>query len=177
MKRMSSAALAAALMACGSAIAQPISTSTTTPAPPSQTDQDFVTQAVASGVAELMSSQIINDLGPTSRVDAYAMQLRDMHMTLNLQLIGTARALGYTVTPQLAGDAVGAVQSLVGMNTQEAENFYLQTFGVQAHQTAIALYEAEVQNGQDEHIKAMARATLPTLKMHLMEAQKLLGGS
>jgi putative membrane protein len=144
-------------------------------------DQDFLKSALASGVAEVMASQVINDVAPTTRVDAYAMRLRAAHQSADSAIQTLALLKGMRLSPQLASADIPSMQTLVSLSPQDAPDYFLNTFGVQAHQAAITLFENEIQNGQDYEVKAFARSLLPALKMHLKIANQLLqnmgGGS
>ncbi len=48
---------------------------------------------------------------------------------------------------------------------------------MQAHQEAIALYEAYAQNGDNEQMKAFAQKGLPVLQQHLQMTQQLQQGT
>ena len=52
---------------------------------------------------------------------------------------------------------------------------FIQKVGVSDHQEDIKLFEMASRSAKDADVKAWATKTLPTLKEHLAEAQKLAG--
>ena len=47
---------------------------------------------------------------------------------------------------------------------------------VAGHEAAVAVFQQEIDGGQDADVKGFATQTLPTIKQHLQEAQGLNGG-
>jgi predicted outer membrane protein len=171
----------------------------------SSADQTFLQQAIQGGLAEQMASDIIADLtsfqdltngaggsssggsssggsssgGGTNTADqvlAYAKQLSAEHAMFNAQFQFLALQKGANVTVQLPSNEATSIQQLVTMNGSDAQTYYVQTFGVAAHQTAIALFQKEATSGSDPEIKALAQLVLPHLQEHLTEAQQIQSG-
>jgi putative membrane protein len=155
----------------------PSTPSPTPPAPISAADKTFLEQAASSGLAEKMASEVIADISTSTKVEDFANSMIRAHSKINSQVQMLAHLKGLELVPTLSKNDTTAIQTLVGKTGADADAFYGQTYGIQAHESAIVLFTDEVQNGQDDQIQAFARKTLPYLKMHLKMAQRVFGAS
>jgi putative membrane protein len=153
----------------------PNTPSPTPPAPISAADKTFLEQAASSGLAEKMASEVIADISISTKVEDFANSMIRAHSKINSQVQMLAHLKGLELVPALSKNDTTAIQTLVGKTGADADAFYGQTYGIQAHQSAIVLFTDEIQNGQDDQIQAFARKTLPYLKMHLRMAQRVFG--
>jgi putative membrane protein len=115
-------------------------------------------------------------MNTADQVLAYAKQMSAEHAMFNSQLQFLAQEKGANVTVQLPSNEATSIQQLVTMNGSDAQTYYVQTFGIAAHQTAIALFQKEATSGSDPEIKALAQLVLPHLQEHLTEAQQIQAG-
>jgi putative membrane protein len=115
-------------------------------------------------------------MNTADQVLAYAKQMSAEHGMFNAQLQFLAQQKGVNVTVQLPSNEATAIQQLVTMNGTNAQTYFIQTFGVTAHQTAIALFQKEASSGTDPQVKALAQLVLPHLQEHLTEAQQIQSG-
>ncbi|MBV8117586.1 MAG: DUF4142 domain-containing protein [Candidatus Eremiobacteraeota bacterium] len=172
------AGIALAVLASTAAYAQDAGTTQGGTSSATNVDQNFVTAAVRANDEEVDQAQAQLNVNGSSAVRMYAQRIIDDHTTANSQLAAIAKSLNLTF-PQshiaqssLNGDATPppAATRPNPMTPLTPQAYMAQQ--VQAHQTAIALYEGEVKNGGSEQLRTYAAQTLPALKAHLTMAQQ-----
>ena len=120
----------------------------------------FARTAAMSDLYEIEASRLAEQRSQNAQVKQFAQHmLRDHQKTTN-ELKG--------MLPQLQG--VSAQQMPTGLD-QQHQALVQQ---LQSHQTAVELFRAYAQSGDDARLKQWASQTLPSLEEHLREAQQLL---
>lgn len=133
----------------------------------SAADRQFVMNAAAAGTAEVREGQAQSK---SSDGDArmFGMRMVKDHSKANAQLKLLAQETG--LTAQFQQGVAHAPETTGGMPPKQ----YL-SHEVSDHQTTIALFESEAARGRNASLRAYAKMTLPTLRMHLELAQRLSG--
>jgi putative membrane protein len=142
------------------------------PAPPAtsqtaakSTDQTFVREASAAGLSEVAEAEAALKKAKRLDVRKAAQQLLTDHTAANEQL----RALAQGKNMSLAATAAPKAAT---STTTDFDAAYVAS-QINAHQDAIALFEAEAKTGSDNDLREFATSTLPTLRQHLSMMQSL----
>jgi putative membrane protein len=138
----------------------------------SPTDANFVAKAAASGMAEVEAGQLaVQSGGP--KVKPIGERMVADHTRANNELIGIAKSQEIAVPTSVDPTDAAQLAELRRAQGQAFDNAYLTT-QLTDHQTAIALFQQEADQGSDPALKNFAAKTLPILKMHLQMVQQAL---
>jgi putative membrane protein len=167
----------APLAACSSSPAQMV-TPVAPPAPPplASVDQTFVMAAASTDAAEIQAANLAETKSHSPRVKAFAAKMITDHTATTQQLTTIAQSKGVTLSP--TPDAMQQQMEAkleADKTSREFDRDYARG-QVAAHQAAIKTFQTEIDNGQDPDLKAFAQSTMPTLKQHLMMAERLPRG-
>ncbi|SDX20635.1 putative membrane protein [Pseudomonas syringae] len=137
-----------------------------------QDADDFVEDASAKGIAEVQLGKLAldeKDISPS--VKEFAELMVKDHTAANKELatIAKDKKLEVSDDPMLMDKAKALI---LEMRKKSFDQAYANN-QVVAHEETIKLYEEEASNGKDPELVAFAKATLPTLKEHLIHAKKL----
>lgn len=136
------------------------------------TDRAFLRKAALDGLAELRLAKLASEKAENVEVKQLAFRLIDDHTSANNKLVQLAGVKGVTVPAQLpSGDAAQA-DRLAGLSGAAFDRAYTEQM-IRDHTEAVALYEGEIRNGQDQDIKNFSASTLPLLREHLQEARNI----
>jgi putative membrane protein len=134
-------------------------------------DSDFVDAAARSGMMEVETSKIAAKRTSNAKVKSFARMMASDHAEANGQLKKLAQNKGITLPDKQ--EVMSEATSLGDKKGNDFDIAYMQVAGADAHQKAVSLFEQESSSGQDAQLRAFAKATLPTLKKHLKEAQAI----
>lgn len=137
-----------------------------------QSNDDFVEDASAKGVAEVEAGKLAEEKGSSADVKAFAKMMVKDHTAANAELksIADSKKLKVSDNQQLMDKAKSMILEL--RSSKSFDQAYANN-QVKAHEATIALFEDEAANGKDADLKAFATKTLPDLKAHLDKAQAL----
>jgi putative membrane protein len=138
-----------------------------------EADRQFVENAGQSGLAELLASQMAQKRATSADVRRFADRMIQDHTRANAQLVRLARAAGAQVPTEPSLLQRGKLELLERTGREDFDARYLDHFGVDAHDNAIAAFERQVREGQHGPLVTFARETLPRLQEHLRMAQNL----
>jgi putative membrane protein len=138
----------------------------TTPGAAAKTtsDQNFVREASAAGLAEVADAQKALKMAKRDDVRRAAEQLLNDHQAANAKL----KTLAEKKNLPLASAPKQAPPPPAG----DFDSGYIAS-QVKAHQDAVALFKAEAEGGRDNDLREFAASTLPTLEQHLAMMQSL----
>jgi putative membrane protein len=169
-----SMALGAAVAAYPSAaLAQSSMTSQTA----SSADTTFLQTAGRDGQTEVALARLAQRKASNDEVKTFAAHLQRDHEKANSELTSLARSKKVTV-PAMSAEQGATRDRLDKLSGAEFDRAYISEM-IAAHQKAIEAF-TNGSNSADADVKAFASSTLPTLKAHLSDAQKLqqkLGGA
>ncbi|WP_249583124.1 DUF4142 domain-containing protein [Pseudomonas viridiflava] len=134
--------------------------------------EDFVKDASAKGIAEVQVGKLAQDeKGISPDVKAFAQKMVVDHTAANEKLSSIAKSKNLEVSddPMLMDQAKALI---LEMREKSFDQAYANN-QVMAHEQTIKLFKEEAENGKDPELKAFAKATLPTLEVHLEHAKKL----
>ena len=142
------------------------------------TAQDFVTLAAMSDMFEIQTGQMAKKQAGGKAARKLGQVLVKDHSASSRELMKLAKAAKLDVKAPAALDQRHQViaDSLKDAKGEAFDTAFAQA-QVQAHQEAIALFEAYGKNGDNAEIKAFATKGLPKLKEHLAMAQKIDGSA
>jgi putative membrane protein len=135
-------------------------------------DNNFLIQAVTSGVGEVQFSQLAEKNASNADVKEYAARLVKEHKDANNKLLERARGLKVAVVTGLDKDQRTAWSNLSKLKGDEFDREYMHKM-VEDHEKAIKLFEDYAKTGTNDELKQFASKTVPTLKHHLEEAKKI----
>jgi putative membrane protein len=167
----SSILVAALLCATGSAS---MAQDTATTAQSSASVKEFVDKAGTSGLAEVEMGQLGVQKAKSSQVKAFAKQIVADHTKANQELVTATKGKGVQV-PASRTDMHKAMMEK--FQQQEAgksfDRAYMEQM-IEDHKAAVELFETAADDENlDINLRGYAKATLPTLRDHLKQAEAI----
>jgi putative membrane protein len=145
-----------------------------TPAPaPLTSDQQFIDRAALGTASEVQLGQLARTRAASPAVRAFGNRIIADHRQAHAQLNALERRIG--LLPASSPLPRSQLAALFGADFDRQ----FMADQVKNHQEAIALFQAEAQNGRDPRIRRYASDTLPMLYRNLQQAQAIaarLGG-
>jgi len=137
-------------------------------------DQQFVFEASGSGLAEVNLSRLALMNSTRKDIRDFAQHMIDDHTKANAELLDLTnkKGLARSVAPAMPPTHRTLADRLTNLRGDEFDREYTQQM-VKDHEDAVKLFEKQANSGQDADLKALAKKTLPTLRMHLDMARKV----
>ena len=135
-------------------------------APAKMSDETFVREASAAGLAEVADAEKALKMAKSDDVRRVAQQIRSDHMAANAKLKTLAEKKNLAVATTPAPTKAPTSPS----GDFDADYVAAQ---IQAHEAAITLFKSQVSSGRDKELREFAMSTLPTLEQHLSMVQNL----
>lgn len=135
--------------------------------------KEFITTASDSGKAEVSLATMAEKKATNERVRQFAARLIRDHSAVNSELTGLGSKKG--VAPADISPSKKAVVDRLSAAGADAFDREYMTQMVEDHKKSIDLFTRGTASG-DADVKALASRTLPTIKMHLSEAEEILKG-
>ena len=136
-------------------------------------DRKFIEEAAGSGMFEVQVSQLAASKATDAQVKSYASMLVDHHTAANNELVKIANARGVELPAAPKRSLRKDVEKLGKKSGAEFDRDYVREVGIKAHQKDIKLFEGASKDVKDPELKAFVDKTLPVLRDHLAQAQKL----
>jgi putative membrane protein len=138
------------------------------------TTQDFVKTVAISDMFEVQSGQLASEKAENDEVQSFGKQMVDDHTktTDELKDLVGDENLKVALPPKLDEQHQTKLDKLKGLSGSAFDKEYVR-IQIDAHENAVALFEAYASAGENDKLKAWAKNTLPTLTGHLEHAQKL----
>ena len=140
------------------------------------TAEQFVTQAASSGMFEVQSSQLAKEKQAPAPTLEFAQEMIRDHTKANNELKQIAAQRNIKVPGQMLPRHQQMVDELKSLSGHQFSTRYM-TMQNQAHTEAIDLFTRASNQLEDQDLRNFAVRTLPTLKEHRQDAQKLIGGN
>ena len=137
-------------------------------------DAGFMQLAAGNGVYEVEVSRLAVQKAQRADVKAYAQMLAADHAKANEELKQLAASKRIKLSTDMPKDKQSVLDHLAGSNSFDSD--FLKQVGLSDHKKDIGLFEKQASNGTDPDIKAWAAATVPKLRAHLAQAEKLAAG-
>lgn len=123
----------------------------------------FAAMAASANMFEIESSQLALDKAASDEVKSFAQKMIDDHTAAGERMKAAAEAAGVTVPDEMSEADRKALNDLQGAG--EIDQAYVAA-QVQAHDKAVALFEAFSTGGAAGPLQEFAAETLPTLRDH-----------
>jgi len=134
-------------------------------------DNTFAMKAAQGGMAEVQLGQLAKDHAKSQAVKDFGDRMVTDHTKANDELKSIASKKGITLPTSIDAKDQATYDRLSKLNGAEFDRAYMADM-VKDHQTDVAEFRRESQNGNDADLKEFAGKTLPTLQEHLSLAQK-----
>lgn len=134
--------------------------------------ENFTDEASAKGLAEIRTAELALKESQSEDVRAFAQKMIDDHTRNRQQLAELAQQHDLELSDEAT--LMDRAKALI-LQLRQGENFdkaYANN-QVAAHKQTIELYRQYLEEGDNEALKAYAKATLPTLEEHLRHAEAL----
>lgn len=139
-----------------------------------ETDRLFIKEASISGLAEVRLGKLAVEKGGSVEVKQFGQRMVDDHGRANNKLVQLAGVKGITVPAELPAAQKEQIQRLSGLSGEAFDRAYMEQM-IKDHARAVANFEDEIKNGQDQDIKNFSASTLSVLRDHLQEVRKIAG--
>lgn len=138
----------------------------------SPADREFVNKAAQGGQMEVLAGKLAAQRALDPTVKTFGQKMVTDHTAANDQLKALADSKQMTLPDSVSPQEHTALGKLEGLNGTEFDQAYSKMMA-EDHVTDIKDFEKEARKGQDPEVKAFAERTLPTLRHHLMLANRL----
>lgn len=145
----------------------------TSPNSLSSRDRTFVMQAGQLGMLEVELGRLAVQDGSSAGVKQYGQQMVEEHTRANQELMQLAMQKKVELPTEMSTQNTALIDRLSGLSGKSFDTAYKQAM-IDSHNQAIALFQAQSQQGQDPELKAWATKTLPNLQAHLEMVNQML---
>lgn len=135
-------------------------------------DRTFVTKAAQGGLMEVAAGKLAAQRGLDPAVKEFGQKMVSDHTAANEKLKALAASKQMVLPDSMSKDEDAALGKLETLTGTDFDKTYSQMM-VKDHTEDISEFEKEVKRGQDADVKSFAQTTLPTLRHHLMLANRL----
>jgi putative membrane protein len=143
--------------------------------PVKSVDRAFVAGASESNAAEIAAAKVALRKGDASSKRFAQQMIRD-HTRLGKSLSSVASRMQLQTRNQPSVKQRADLAKLAGLSGAAFDRAYL-TQQVRAHASTILIFQKELRSGGAPMLKKAAAAALPTIRMHLGMARKLVAGT
>lgn len=135
---------------------------------------DFVKRVAMSDMYEVEAGKIASEKGQSDAVKQFGLHMVEAHSKTTEELKGIVQAEKLTVElpTTLDNKHQRKIDELNNAKPEDFDKTYAQQ-QVKAHKKAVALFDDYAEDGDNAALKQFAANTLPTIKQHREEAQKL----
>jgi len=145
----------------------------TSPNSLSSKDKNFVMQAGQVGMLEVELGRLAVQRGSSAGVKQYGQEMVEEHTQANEELMQLAMQKGVKLPTEMSTQNKALMERLSGLSGTSFDAAYKQAM-IESHNQAIALFQAQSQQGQDPDLKAWATQKLPNLQAHLQMVNQML---
>jgi putative membrane protein len=145
----------------------------TSPKSLSSRDRTFVMQAGQLGMMEVELGRLAVKRGSSAGVKQYGQEMVEEHTRANEELMQLAMQKKVELPTEMSTQNTALIDRLSGLSGRSFDTAYKQAM-IDSHNQAIALFQAQSQQGQDPQLKAWAAQKLPNLQAHLEMVNEML---
>lgn len=138
-------------------------------------DLAFASTAGGNDMFEIQASQLALQRSQDAQVRAYAQMLVDHHRSSSNELLALLRTKGVTLAPAVPAPMQAQLQQMSGLAGDAFDRAYIRMAGLDAHATAITLFEQASRTLADPEMRAFAAKALPVLRLHRQSAERIAG--
>lgn len=139
----------------------------------SSRDKNFVLQAAQTGMLEVQLGKLAVERGSSARVKEYGQEMVNEHTQANQELMQLAMQKGVELPTEMSSQNKALTDRLSGLSGTSFDKAYKQAM-IESHNQAIALFQAQSQQGQEPELKGWATKLLPNLQAHLQMVNQML---
>jgi putative membrane protein len=136
-------------------------------------DRKFILEAAESGMFEVQAAQLGSTKATDPNVKSFASTLVDHHTSANNELVKLANSRNVELPAAPPRSMRRDVEKLGKKTGNEFDRDFVRNVGIKAHEKDIKKLEKAGKDVKDAELKAWIDKTLPTLREHLAQAQKL----
>jgi putative membrane protein len=136
-------------------------------------DRKFIEQAAGSGMFEVQVAQLAASKATDAQVKSFASMLVDHHTAANNELVKIANARKVELPAAPPRALRRDIEKLGKKSGADFDKDFVKEVGLKAHEKDIKLFEKASKDVKDPELKAFVDKTLPVLRDHLAQAQKL----
>ena len=145
----------------------------TSPTSLSSRDRTFVMQAGQLSMMEVELGRLAVQRGSSAGVKQYGQEMVEDHTRANQELMQLAMQKKVELPTEMSTQNTALIDRLSGLSGKSFDTAYKQAM-IDSHNQAIALFQAQSQQGQDPQLKAWATQKLPKLQAHLDMVNQML---
>jgi putative membrane protein len=145
----------------------------TSPNSLSSKDRTFVMQAGQLSMLEVELGRLAVQRGSSPGVKQYGQEMVEDHTRANQELMQLAMQKKVELPTEMSTQNTALIDRLSGLSGKSFDTAYKQAM-IDSHNQAIALFQAQSQQGQDPQLKAWATQKLPNLQAHLEMVNQML---
>ena len=145
----------------------------TSPNSLSSRDRTFVMQAGQLSMMEVELGRLAVQRGSSAGVKQYGQEMVEDHTRANQELMQLAMQKKVELPTEMSTQNTAMIDRLSGLSGKCFDTAYKQAM-IDSHNQAIALFQAQSQQGQDPQLKAWATQKLPNLQAHLEMVNQML---
>ena len=145
----------------------------TSPTSLSSRDRTFVMQAGQLSMMEVELGRLAVKRGSSAGVKQYGQEMVEDHTRANQELMQLAMQKKVELPTEMSTQNTALIDRLSGLSGKSFDTAYKQAM-IDSHKQAIALFQAQSQEGQDPQLKAWATQKLPKLQAHLEMVNQML---
>ncbi len=138
----------------------------------SMSDKKFVRDAAQGGMAEVELGRLAAEKATSDDVKKFGQRMVDDHSKANDELKQIATSQGIDLPQDMSSKDKALKARLSKLSGASFDKAYMESM-VKDHKTDVADFTKESGSGKNDAIKQFATSTLPTLKDHLQEAQRI----
>jgi putative membrane protein len=135
-------------------------------------DTAFVKKAAQGGLAEVELGQLATQKAASEDVKKFGQRMVDDHSKANDQLKQVAQQQHIDIPTELNAKDKATKAKLEKLSGEQFDRAYMKDM-VQDHRKDVSEFERASKTAKDPAVKSFAEQTLPTLREHLKEAQKI----
>ena len=148
----------------------------TSPNSLSSRDRTFVMQAGQLSMMEVELGRLAVQRGSSAGVKQYGQQMVEEHTRANQELMQLAMQKKVELPTEMSTQNTATIDRLSELSGTSFDTAYKQAM-IDSHNQAIALFQAQSQQGQDPQLKAWATQKLPNLQAHLEMVNQMLANT
>lgn len=136
-------------------------------------DRKFIEKAAGAGMFEVQVAQLAVSKASDAQVKSFASMLVDHHTAANNELVKIANARKVELPAAPPRALRRDIEKLGKKSGTDFDKEFVKEVGIDAHEKDIKLFEKASKDVKDPELKAFVDKTLPVLRDHLAQAQKL----
>jgi putative membrane protein len=136
-------------------------------------DRSFMTKVAGGGMFEVEAAKMAEQKATDPAIKEHAAKLVKDHTQANSELMQLASSKGVTLPAKLPRDKQGELDKLSKLSGAAFDRDFMRRVGIADHQADIKEFEKGSRSAKDPELKSWIDKTLPGLRDHLAQAQKI----